>query len=503
MKVASVFLLIAATGWLRAADDEGIEAFLSFKNSDQLHGEYLGFNPKQLRLQREDMRDPVWFDFSNIRRVVLRKGRSEMPIERNSYAETIHGDCIPGRIVSMDDRVLVMQTDFAGLVEIPRQQLQSLSPTPFGGKTVYQGPFIPDDWRLQVVPTRGAAEEGGSEKPAEPKGWTHAGASWYWSGDSPEKGLILNRDIPDRVAIRCVLSWKSRLTLALAFHADFATPAELEPADEPAAGPMQRRLHISDSNLYSHVFGNAYVLQINPNHAMLYRSVVDDEGSMRVVRTQTNYNNVRLGDSGTATIEIRASRKSGLILLFINGEFVAQWSEIGDLEDLGEASVEYSGAGAGFGYLIQSPNAAVRISDVVVSDWNGMPDGARSMQINDHDVVLSTSGTDRFSGKVNSIRDGRVMLAGRYGDFDLPLDHVTEMHFSRDSLETKREPGTGAVRFRADPLGVITGVPKHGDARHVMLDHPSCGPLRIDLRSFVMMEMQLGESFLDDWDPEF
>lgn len=501
MKGFSPLLLIFLGQLASDAEVIGIEALLAFRNGDQLHGRYLGYAENRLSWQRDDLAHHAEFEMSKLRRVILRNGRTDHPLSRGSHAATVHGDRIPGRIVSMDDTKLVLESDLAGRLEIPRDHLGMLAPTPYGRGIRYQGPFAEDDWRQAEI--AGGISGDGDEAPDQEanQGWVHAGAAWYWPADARAQALFFKGEIPASTVIRCHVSWKSRMSLALAFHADFKSPAQPEVADDEPA-PPRRRIHMSDTNIYSELYGNSYILQINPTHALLYRSVVDEAGASRVDRMHTAFNNINLGESGTADVEIRASRTTGEIALFINDEFVAQWSEIGDVDGAGGPAHTYAGLGGGMGFLVQSHNAAVRISDIVVSEWNGMPDAARSMQSDDHDIVLLTNGTDRFSGKIESIKEGRVSISARYGAFDVPVDDVAEIRFATNGLAKTEAPATGSIRLHSHPVGMLTGVPISGDGSHIRIEHPSCGTIDVSLTPMVMIEMQLAQSFLDAWDPD-
>jgi hypothetical protein len=499
-----------------AENSEGINGLLGFTNGDQLHGKYLGFSQQKLRWQRDDLASAPEFELANVRRVILRNGQPEVALKTLAHAATIQGDRIPGRIISLDDEQLVLESEFAGSLSIPRDRLGMLAPSPFGGKIYYQGPFAEDEWEIVESRNRIMAEDmrvnpnadaNADQDPDAAKGWVHSGAAWYWPGDGSPTALARKEGLPERAMIRCHVSWKSRISLALAFHADFKTAPEAEAdeqaADEPRRPAVRRRFHPSDTSIYAELFGNSYVLQLNPTHAMLYRATMDDDGKTKVDRMHTSFNNVNLGESGSAAIEIRASRPTGEISLFINDEFVAQWSEIGHLDEAGDEIHPYVAKGGGLAFLMQSTNCSARISDILVADWNGMPDAARSLQTQDHDIVLLTNGTDRFSGKVTGISDGRVSLVGRYGDFVFPLDEVSEIRFARATLSEPEAVPANTISLRIHPLGILSGVPVSGDGRHLRLDHPACGPIDVDLSSVVILEMYRGESFLDAWDPDF
>ena len=199
------------------------------------------------------------------------------------------------------------------------------------------------------------------------------------------------------------------------------------------------------------------------------------------------------------TVELRCNRQSGEISLFLNDEFVSQWSEGGDKP--GHES--YAGKGSGIGFMVQSMNSPVRISDIAMAEWNGMPDSARSLQVDDQDIVLLANGTDRFSGKVTAFRDGVIELEGRYGAFRFPLDDLAEIRFARNHLAKPLEASAGNLLIHLSPLGRITGKPVTGTASHVRLLTPSAGEWNVDLTSAVILDFNPSNSFLDDWDIQF
>lgn len=489
----------------------GIQGMLGFNNGDQLHGHFMGFTPdSRVVWRRDDLQDSPAFELANVRRIILRGGRPEEGLASDAHASLTNGDRIPGRILSLDDERLVLETAFAGNLSIPRDRLGLMSPNPHGGRIFYHGPYAADEWEFvtqsaKVIEDEDEQDE--EETAAEddqdeaPDGWTHSGAAWYWPGSGDLKALVRKDTLPDSAVMRFQVSWKSRVSLAVAFHADFKQPGP-KAGGEGDRGDAARRIHPSDSSLYTSLFGNCYVLQLNPTHALMYRSTIDDEGNASVDRMQSGFNSVRLGDVGSATVEIRASRTSGDISLFINDQFVAQWSEIGHLIE--DATADgYAGAGSGFGFLMQSNSSPARISDILIANWNGMPDAARSMQVEDHDIVLLTNGTDRFSGKVTRIADGQLSLDGRYGGLNFPIEEVAEVRFARNSLSQIKEETADEITIRLHPVGLVSGVPRAGDARGIRMDHSICGPMEIDLSSAVMFEASRGETFLDAWDPEF
>ncbi len=184
----------------------------------------------------------------------------------------------------------------------------------------------------------------------------------------------------------------------------------------------------------------------------------------------------------------------------MNDEFVVQWNEDGNDGKPGEG---YAGKGNGFGFVVQGEDTAVKLSDIMVAEWNGMPDSARSLQVDDQDIVLLANGTDRFSGKVVSFGDGKVTFDGKYGRFQFQLGDVAEIRFARNGLAKESDTPADNMILRMSPLGRVSGRPVSGDGSTLRMVSPICGEMNFNLDSTVMLDFQGGGNFIDEWEVEF
>lgn len=483
---------------------------LRFTNGDQLHGTYQGIRDgNRLIWQREDVAAPVDFKVERVRHVVLRGGRPLKAVKAFSNVALVNGDRIPGTILEMDDKTLTLDTSFAGVLRFPRNQVAMFAPSPLGGRLSYHGPFIEDEWKMahaafpDGMPAADDDSAGDDEsKPDKPGRWVFSGSAWYWKSKSYGTAIIRENAMPDRSILRFDLAWRNRLSVAIGFHADLAKPAKGEDGDakkEQIRGRMMGFVP-GDSAILPKIFGNSYVLQIFSMQMILYRTSVANDGTPSIERVQISGNGPRLGDTGKATVEIRSNRLTGVISLFVNGDFVAQWNEtMGGPYD----PSKFAGKGNSFGFVVQTEDSPVKISDVMVAEWNGMPDSARSMETEDQDIVLLNNGTDRFSGKVESFHDGKIQLTGKYGQFLFELGDVAEIRFARKSLAEASEAPAGNLVVQLSPLGRISGRPVSGSNSTIKLVHPVCGEIDVNLAPVVMLDLHDSNNFIDDWDAEF
>ena len=480
---------------------------LRFTDGDQIHGAFLGMRPGPLAVwQRDDVSAPLEFKTERIRHIVLRGAKPQPAAGPLSHAVLVNGDRIPGTISELDATVLTLDTACAGQLGVPRAQLAMLAVHPLGGRMSYHGPFAADEWQQKqsAMPADMPVAATDSAIDGEAGAWEFTGAAWQWSGGAPGSALIRPDAMPEKSLLRFELAWKNRLGLTLALHADFAPVHEPEEQDKPRA--QQARFTRSDAAEMPRFFGNSQVLQIHSNYLLLFRSVVDKDGKPSFKRVQHHGNPLRLGESGRARIELRSDRRSGTVTLFVNDEFAAQWGENADGALPAEAAADDSGqpGGAGIGFLVHADNAPVRISDIMLAEWNGMPDSARSMQADEHDIVLMNNGTDRYAGRVEALdAAGRILFEGKHGRFQFPLDDVAEIRFARQRLAAAPEAPAGQIAVRFTPIGRISGKPLAGDGRQLSLLSPLLGEIGLKLDSAAMIEFNSSNLLIDDWDASF
>jgi len=477
-----------------AFSEDPPEDLLRFTNGDQIHGHFSGLDDRgRILWKRSDVEDTVEFEPQKLRQIVLRGGRPARGIDSVAHARLIGGDRIPGTIVSLDSDTLVLDTALAGQLALPRNRIDVLAPQPFGGRVHYAGPFNPDGWRiLDSPPTDDDAEkpeEEGDEPPEEP--WQIARTAWYSGENVTGRALVRDTGMEDASVLRFRLAWRNQLALSVGFHADFAEPPKEEEEDKDDAVAARAR---RGTLALPYRFGSSYVLSLHSHYAMMYRCGFDEDGKPFTRRMQNSSNSFRLPQVGDSAVEIRCDRRSGRILLFVDGEFAMQWDESDD---------GYVGTGKGFGFLVNSSGSQIRLSDIMVAEWNGMVDSARSMESPDRDVVLLTNGTDRFSGKVSAVREDHLELASSYADMKIPLSRVAEIHFARETLAELPEAKADEMVIHSYPVGRISGSPLRSGEGQIILKSPHVGEIAVELDYAALLDLQPGNSFVDEWDIEF
>lgn len=477
---------------------------LHFLNGDYLHGSYAGMQEaKKVQWQHPDITDLVEVDTNKIRRIALHhKDRSPDHIP-SSYIQLRNGDQIPGEILALDDESVRMSTSFAKELSVPRDQIARLCPSPHGGRLFYYGPFSIERWTIlnghpkspepEIAPLHvgPAKEEEPQEKSLKEKEWVFSGAAWYNNDDTP---ISLAADMPDQAVISFNLAWKNRLNATVAFHATLQAP-EMEDQKEGEKKKAQLG-HLATKNRYPILYGESYVLSIISSYAQLHRCSFDEDGNPSVVALDSTNFNVRLEETGESNFELRCDREKSQIALYVNGRFITQWTDRDG----------YAGTGSQLAFASSAPKARLRISEIVVSSWNGMVDSALSMESKDRDVILLTNGTDRFSGKVASVEDQSLTVNGTFAEFNIPLSDVQEVRFASESgseIAPPDSPSGQAVRLLLYPVGRITVVPTRSSSNAIDCLFMGHSDLSVDLKLIDVVEFSFGKSALDSWSEEF
>jgi hypothetical protein len=301
--------------------------------------------------------------------------------------------------------------------------------------------------------------------------------------------------MPERSVLRFDLAWKNRLGVALGFHLDFS---KNKAADQSAPGVVAA-VAGGDIADFARFCGSGYMMQLYSNYVMMYRCEPGKDGRPRLERFQSGSYSVRVGELGRARVEIRSNPAQGSFALFLNDEFAVQWSEPAAMD---KTATKPS---SGLAFAAHGEDVALRVSDIMVSEWNGMPDSARSMEMDDQDVVLMADGVDRYSGRLVGLdADGRIALEAKHGGFAFPLRDVAEVRFAKKRLVNKPEDAlTGSLVVRFAPIGSISGRPESGESGRLVMKHPVMGAIDLSLESAVMLDFNGSKHLIEDWDGEF
>lgn len=493
-------ILTLSLGFLPLFSVAETSDLLRFDNGDQLHGEFQGFGAEGSLLWKRNKDDgaPVSFDSSDIRQVILKSGKPERLPVKLSYVGTSNGDRVPGLVQEMDENKVLVQTDFAGLLEFPRDEVGIIAPNPMGGRVLYHGPFNKEEWTQKSLkhPAGIPLEKNETNTEKEIPSWKFSGSAWYWNHPSMGTALTRQTSMTDRSVLQFDMAWRNRLSVTVGFHSDFKIPENAKPHQEQE----HRTNSVSD---LPYVFGSSYVLHIYSNYVVLYRSGFDGEGNPIMERIQSKNSTLRLSNTGSANVEIRCNRVSGDIVLFVDGKFVSEWNEKSNPLEVADSADNYIGKGDGYGFMVQMEDSPLRVSDIIVAEWNGIPDPARSLQSEDSDILLLNNGTDRFSGKVTGMKDGKVSLNGRFGNFSFPMTEIAEIRFAKSNLKKIENAAPAEFKVRFYPLGSISGQVISGNPKNILLLNTAAGEINVDLNSANMLEFKSTQSYLDDWNLEF
>lgn len=489
---------------------------LRFTNGDQLQGHFGGISGNgKISWERPDIATPIELQQEKIRQIVLHGASPASPMANPCHVTLINGDRIPGKVVAADEQEYTIKSSAAGVLTLPRDVIATVAPNPFGGRLLYAGPFEEKGWNIARVedsvdsqdpfaangplladPT--GKKEADARKGADDKAsWSHAGTAWY--SRSGGDAITYDANMPDRALLRFKLGWRSRPSFAVAFHADLAKPPAVKKADEDGDG---NRGNFGGPSQFAKLFGNAYVLNFNPGYIRLQRTWFDEDGQPKVTGVRVGSTSIRLPDTGEALFEIRADRKEGCIAVYIDGEFALQWYTSEEDREGGLDESSYKAPGGAFGFQVQGGTSRVRISDIVVAEWNGMTDSARSMESEAQDIVLLTNGTDRFSGTVRGIQDGIVEIDSKYAGMKIPVNEVAEIRFAKSGRRKIEEAPAAEISVHLQPVGRISGRPVLASDGRIELEHRLAGKIDLDLAPAVVLEFQSAGGFLDDWDDD-
>ena len=124
-------------------------------------------------------------------------------------------------------------------------------------------------------------------------------------------------------------------------------------------------------------------------------------------------------------IKIRINKAEATISLWMDGVLVHRWKDPGG----------FVAKGSGVVFSSQMDGPTLKISNVHVSEWEGAFDIQESPEEAIKEDLVYLANTDRVSGIVEEISEGKLRIAARQTKLGIPLSRVTQVFFARERPE--------------------------------------------------------------------
>lgn len=401
---------------------------LRFANEDRISGQLLELGTEHLSWSAPWLEQAAKFDLSKVLDVTL-PAKAKIPdSDHVAVVRLKNGDVARGQLSSITDDSIELDTWYAGKIAFNRVMVDSIE-IEESGPVIYSGPNSSEGW-IQ------------SENPPN---WKYSRSSFI----AKDPGSIAKKDIlPDE----CSVSFKAQRK-GSDFNMKVVLFSDRPDAQHPTSGyelSFRRTSCYLRKGTNSRYIGRARVPEITQNEM---------------------YN-----------IEIRASKKTGKVALFIDERLAEVWTD----PQLNEGRF---GSSLNFVTLNSLPT---RISNIKIKSWNGVIDevpnnapgfnqfhgnfGAIAPEANKQDDKkkddkdrMKLANGDSIVGQVVTIEDGIATLNTPLGEISLPVSRMRtlalkglseqECILAPGDIRATFPDGTSLVFF-IDQIenGVITGM---------------------------------------------
>ena len=335
--------------------------------------------------------------------------RSNAQPSTNLCSIQLHnGDQIQGDLVSYDGEKVIVDTWFAGRLELPKSAVAMIAPLGLPKPTLFAGPTGLEGWTMGKV-TAGALVDSGE--------WVYQNGALY-----AMKSASIARDLklPDSASIQFDLEWRGFFHVAVALYTAYLHPINLANKEsEPQ-------------------FGGFYSLQLNPFSANLLP--VKQSEPLRYLGQASLQ---QLAQTNAAHFDIRVSKSKKLLALLINGVLIKQWTD-----------EEFAGTGTAVRFVHQG-QGAVKLTNLKVTEWDGVFEEPLSLTPNKKQDLARLKNGDRMIGNVKGISDGKLSMDTGGTVLDVPLARVKQVELASAPAEVKSTPQTVRAFF-ASGLGSLT-----------------------------------------------
>ena len=265
---------------------------LKFISGDYFKGNLVSITEEGLKWSHSEAKSDIVFRPDNLDRLSF--GHIPVSLRRSGVTDVTltNGDKLFGLIDELNEDYLVLDTWYAGKLEIERPMIQAIHSGGGESKAIFEGPNSLDEWQ---VANRG---------------------SWSFKDDylyntRQYGGVGKDVKLPDKSNLEFTISWKSRLNFQVHFYTD--------------------RVHSSGGNCYQLVMNNRYCY------------VCSVTATMKAVIQLGSFNLSSLNDKFKVSIRTDKEKKS--ILILIDDKVVKQINDPGNFAGKGTGVLFYSHQG--------------------------------------------------------------------------------------------------------------------------------------------------------------
>lgn len=409
---------------------------LTFDNRDGLHGRLVAISAQTgIHWKHPDVKQPMEVTPSNVTSIKLDRRRPPAPPAAPGamcVVRLTNNDELVGNLVSLDAEKLELDTWYAGRINIVRKMIKAITPTQNSSNCLYEGPTNLEGW----VQGRGQ------------NAWKFANNALV---STMRNTGTIGRDmkLPAMSIMDFDLAWRGQLNLMLFFHTD---------TFEAYTGNC-----------------NAYSLNIN-------------QGYLYLQRWKAGGGNAQLGNSNVQSMQtknkakfsIRCNKEKASITLMVDGVRVQEWKDPNGFASNGTGIMFYNQSGG-----------LVSITNLRVAEWDGRfdDDSIVSSAKSKEDGVRLANG-DKVSGKIQTIKDGKLAFATSYATLDIAMARVMQIEMADETAEQAKR-NTGDIRAVFSDRGSVTFQLEAWDDSKVTGSSQNFGKIKINPNAFGMIHFNL------------
>lgn len=365
------------------------ESVVRFSNDDRLAGSMESLSSDLLVWKSPLLEKPAPFLLKSVVDLSLPASLPESGADHEALLTLTNGDTVRGQLASVTDDIVSLDTWFAGRVNFNRLMVSGLK---IEGRAslLYRGPTGMDGW-VQA---------------GDAQAWRYERSAFrsHGAGSIARDGVL-----PEECSVAFDVGWKGD-SVALKVNLFSENPASE-----------------GDSSGYELYFQRGSITLRNRKTS----------GYLGSAQSQV------LLENDKARIELRASRKSGRICLYINDRIIEVWTD----PDVGKGQF---GSCLHFVSLNAQP---LRVSGIGIGRWDGqverMPEPRNAMRFqmgarDDFKPVpqekakegrMELANGDSMSGEVTSIQDGVITVKTPLGDVKVPVARLRTVALKKVDLE--------------------------------------------------------------------